>query len=251
MATPTTNPVPSSDPNDLVFNAEKLDTVVNSSALQYQDRLGVMRRTVAGAVASISATNPRGAWVTATAYQPRDVVSNSGTWYISLDAHTSGATFAGDQTAHWRVYQGVISSDLADKASTTKGAGSVGYDSDLVYPAGTVGAKLNSFVTPEDEQFGAIGDGTTNDTAAIQAFFTYLAAHGAAGQQMFCAINLGCFAEDGGAAMGHQQVHCRTQCWVGTDAAVAVRSATLQAYGDVGSAAGLALRGVGAVSAAF
>ena len=181
MATPTTNPVPSSDPNDLVFNAEKLDTVVNSSALQYQDRLGVMRRTVAGAVASISATNPRGAWVTATAYQPRDVVSNSGTWYISLDAHTSGATFAGDQTAHWRVYQGVISSDLADKASTTKGAGSVGYDSDLVYPAGTVGAKLNSFVTPEDEQFGAIGDGTTNDTAAIQAFFTYLAANGGIG----------------------------------------------------------------------
>ena len=47
---PTTNPVPSTDPSDLLFNAGKLDEAVNSSANTYTDRLGVTRMTVAGAV---------------------------------------------------------------------------------------------------------------------------------------------------------------------------------------------------------
>jgi len=105
MSTPTTNPVPSKSPADLLFNAEKFDEAINSSLLQYTDRLGVVRLTMAGAVARISAVNSRGAWATATAYAALDLVVVSGTWYIALDAHTSGATFAGDAGAHWRVYQ--------------------------------------------------------------------------------------------------------------------------------------------------
>lgn len=45
---PTSNPVPSSDPSDLVFNAEKLDQVVNSTAETFTDRLGTVRKTIAG-----------------------------------------------------------------------------------------------------------------------------------------------------------------------------------------------------------
>ena len=45
---PTTNPVPSTDPSDLLFNAGKLDEVVNGTASSFTDRLGVARRTVAG-----------------------------------------------------------------------------------------------------------------------------------------------------------------------------------------------------------
>lgn len=45
---PTSNPVPSYDPSDLIFNAEKLDQVVNSTASTYTDRKGVNRRTLAG-----------------------------------------------------------------------------------------------------------------------------------------------------------------------------------------------------------
>ena len=112
MTTPTTNPVPSSAAADLLFNAEKIDEAVSTAALTYTDRLGASRLTLAGATARISAINTRGAWVTATVYAARDVVSNSGTWYIALDAHTSGATFAGDSAAHWRVYQGVTQSQL-------------------------------------------------------------------------------------------------------------------------------------------
>lgn len=45
---PTTNPVPSADPSDLLFNAQKLDEVVNGPALAYTDRLGNVRLTWAG-----------------------------------------------------------------------------------------------------------------------------------------------------------------------------------------------------------
>lgn len=126
MTTPTSDPVPSTSPLDLLFNAEKIDEAVNSSASAYVDRFGVNRLTLAGATARISAVNTRGAWVTATLYNARDVVSNSGTWYIALDTHTSGATFAGDLAAHWRVYQGLLATDLADTTDAAKGDALVG-----------------------------------------------------------------------------------------------------------------------------
>lgn len=52
---PTTNPVPSQDPSDLLFNAGKLDEVVNGTANSFTDRLGVARRTVAGMNADFDA----------------------------------------------------------------------------------------------------------------------------------------------------------------------------------------------------
>ena len=52
---PTTNPVPSTDPTDLLFNAGKLDEVVNGTANSFTDRLGVARRTVAGMNADFDA----------------------------------------------------------------------------------------------------------------------------------------------------------------------------------------------------
>lgn len=176
MTTPTTAAVPSKAPEDLLYNAEKLDEALNSAALTYLDRFGISRKTLAGAVATISATNPRGAWVTATAYLARDLVSNSGTWYIALDNHTSGATFAGDQAAHWRVYQGIIASDLSSTVDAAKGAGMSGFGSGLAYAAGTVGKKLQQIVHVEDE--GAVGDGTTNDYTAIAAAITKGVARG-------------------------------------------------------------------------
>lgn len=122
----TTNPVPSADVDDLVFNAQKLDEVINSSSGLYVDRLGVQRLTATGATNRIAALNPRGAWVTATLYQPRDLVLDSGTWYVALDTHTSGATFAGDLAAHWRPEQGVTSADLLDTTTAGKGETKVG-----------------------------------------------------------------------------------------------------------------------------
>lgn len=171
--------VPSSSPEDLLFNAQKIDEAVNTPALTYTDRFGTARRTLAGATASIALVNPRGAWVTATAYAPRDLVSNSGTWYIALDAHTSGATFAGDVAAHWRVHQGVLASDLAASgASATIGfiASGVG-----AVPR-TVQAKVREVVSAFD--FGAVADGNlstgagTNNAATMQAAINALGALG-------------------------------------------------------------------------
>lgn len=51
----TNNPVPSKDPNDLLFNAEKLDEVVNGASETYTTRLGAVRRTIAGFVADMLA----------------------------------------------------------------------------------------------------------------------------------------------------------------------------------------------------
>lgn len=48
-------------------------------------------------------------------------------------------------------------------------AGLSSFSHATTYPAGTVGAKLKSFVTVKDPPYNAKGDGTTNDTAAILA----------------------------------------------------------------------------------
>lgn len=164
----TTLPVPSADPSDLLFNAAKLDEVINSSAPEYVDRLGVARLTAAGAMARYAALNPRGAWTTATLYAPRDLVLESGTWYIALDSHTSGATFAGDLAAHWRPEQGVTAADLANIASELLGAGLVRASQSRTYTAGTLGARYNEVVSVRDDPYFAVGDGVTDDTSAIQ-----------------------------------------------------------------------------------
>ena len=52
---PTTNPVPSQDPSDLLFNAGKLDEVLNGTGNSFTDRLGTARRTVAGMNADFDA----------------------------------------------------------------------------------------------------------------------------------------------------------------------------------------------------
>lgn len=48
MTLPTQNAVPSSAKNDQLFNAEKIDQVVNSDDLQYTDRFGKKRFTLTG-----------------------------------------------------------------------------------------------------------------------------------------------------------------------------------------------------------
>ena len=52
---PTLNPVPSQDPSDLLFNAQKLDQFVNSTANSFTDRLGNDRVTLDKAIRDIVA----------------------------------------------------------------------------------------------------------------------------------------------------------------------------------------------------
>lgn len=170
MTTPTTNPVPSNSPLDLLFNAEKLDEGVNSGNPSYTDRLGVPRMTLSGAIATVSALNPRGAWATATVYSARDLVLVSGTWYIALDGHVSGATFAGDLAAHWRPEQGVTRADMTDQVNPTNGSGIPGYGGLVAYPAGSSGAKLQETRSVTDyDASTAAADNLSDINAALAA----------------------------------------------------------------------------------
>jgi len=115
----TTKPVPSTDPADLVLNAGILDEVVNSTAQTFTDRLGNVKPTVLGSIESLKAFNSRGAWAATTVYAVKDLVSNAGTWYVCVVAHTSSALFATDTATKWRVFQGIPASDLAASSGSS------------------------------------------------------------------------------------------------------------------------------------
>lgn len=111
MTTPTNKPVPSSDPRDLLFNAQKLDLALSSGALAYTDRLGVSRLTLAGATETLKAFNYRGVWAAATTYALKDVVNVGGVAYVCTVPHTSSGAFAADAD-RWSVHQGATQQQL-------------------------------------------------------------------------------------------------------------------------------------------
>lgn len=93
----TGNPVGSSDPRDLYDNAENLDEFSNSGKFRYDDRLGVSRRTLAGINQIAAGYNPRGEFVTGTAYNVNDLYIATAGFYVGaiiqvIQDHTSTAT---------------------------------------------------------------------------------------------------------------------------------------------------------------
>lgn len=133
--------ITTNDLNNAKADVDHIAAIATSLENTTTDRLGNVKQTMTGAIGAIAGITNRGAWVTAIVYGVKDIVLDSGTWYICVVAHTSGATFAGDSAAKWRVYQGVIAVDLANSADTAKGASLVGY------LGGTLRAYLNQLVT--------------------------------------------------------------------------------------------------------
>jgi hypothetical protein len=101
------------------LDVDHIAEIATSTLATSTDRLGTTKATMAGLLGGLAAINNRGAWVTATLYLIKDLVSNAGTWYVCIVSHTSSAAFATDTASKWRVYQGVIEQDLASSTGAT------------------------------------------------------------------------------------------------------------------------------------
>ena len=67
--------------------------------------------------------NPRGAWVTATAYAPQDLVDYNDSTYVALSAHTSSAAFPTD-AANWLLIANAAIGDVDSSVDYFVGDGS-------------------------------------------------------------------------------------------------------------------------------
>lgn len=133
------------DLNNAKLDVDHIAAFATSPDLTVTDRLGNTKTSISGAkvsiatdvaevatrkvaaitvdipaaIASVAAINNRGAWAAATVYSAgypgttKDIALFGTTWYICVIPHTSSAAFATDAPSKWRVYQGVIPSDIA------------------------------------------------------------------------------------------------------------------------------------------
>lgn len=163
--------ITSLDLSNAKLDVDHIAAIATSTSPTATDRMGNTKDTMSGAIYSIKAFNNRGAWQASTIYAVKDLVSVSGTWYVAVVPHTSSATFVADTESYWRVYQGALSSDVdlvrSDLAAAS-GAGMLGW---IQSGAGAASRftqdKLRESVSVKD--FGAVGDGVANDTAAFIA----------------------------------------------------------------------------------
>ena len=196
---PTTNPVPSQDPSDLLFNAGKLDEVVSGSNATYTDRLGISRRTVAGIDAAADVVLSGLGYAPPVAYASgialtltTQTVEYAGEVYAPKVASLPFTTSGTFETAKFRLVQGVASADLAassgssligydtgtvqdvlDAVTGPTGAASVGYTPSGVGAVTTdVQEKLREYVNIAN-YVGFFGNGTDDDKTAVVAAADY------------------------------------------------------------------------------
>ncbi|WP_312999615.1 glycosyl hydrolase family 28-related protein [Leclercia sp.] len=185
--TPTSNEIPSESPRDLKFNAGKIDEIVNSQEEAYSDRFGRARLTWAG-IENIT----------------RQAIINYG--YITVESFEDGATITlpnqvllYESNGQYYRWDGQLPKVVAAGSTPSSSGGissgawiSVGdaaIRSDLSSPANGKGDSLiavqqpfTGAVTRTQHQkntdilslydFGAVGDGVTDDSAAIQRAFS-------------------------------------------------------------------------------
>jgi hypothetical protein len=143
------------DLNNAKLDVDHIAEIATSTANTSIDRLGNVKDTVKAAIDNIKAFNSRGAWVTATAYAVKDVVSSAGVWYACVVAHTSSAAFATDSPTKWRIHQAAVIPDLIIRSD---------YGSDAAFNAAKVGKtsidstlrmRSKSFISGDEEISGA------------------------------------------------------------------------------------------------
>jgi len=178
--TPTNKPVGSEDPRDLYFNAGSLDVRTNSTTVTTTpDRFGVQRKTWHGMEQDFNA------FLAASGFELPPLVYVDGspltvdraTQLIEREGFLYGAklpaTFPLELTGAWAADQ-VLLVVRADQVLRDQLASATGDELLFGQVAGS-GAVSRSQASRNDEQrtpadFGAAGDGITDDTAAFTAF---------------------------------------------------------------------------------
>lgn len=163
----TGNPIGSTDARDLYDNAQVFDNFANGGASSYADRLGVTRRSLAGIDAAADNVLNSIGYAVPVAYasgisltMTSQTVDYNGVIYAPKSSALPFTTSSwGVDSAKFRAVQ-VTDADLI--TYTPAGTGAV---------ATTVQTKLRDSVSVKD--FGAVGNGTTDDTAAVHAAITY------------------------------------------------------------------------------
>ena len=177
----TGNAIGSTDPRDLYDNAENMDLLSVGSEMEYLDRLGKSRKSWAGLEQQFADFMASQGWesefvqyaANAVVQRPTQLIERGGELYrVRLQSDlplTLTGTFATDSPK----LVAVGNQALRDLLAASDGATRVGYGAGTVETAlddlNTSVDSLNAQVPISPTQYGAVGDGATNDAAAFTA----------------------------------------------------------------------------------
>lgn len=173
----TGNPIGSTEAKDLFDNAQNFDRLVNDrSTPSYPDRLGVARRTWWGMEQDFNAFLQSTQFempplVYAAGLQilrSTQVVDRAGQLYRVLLPASFPVTLTGVWATDQTVLTPLSDSSLRQDLAAATGTDLISFQQSGVSAAvRSVTSRMRDWVSVKD--FGAVGDGTTNDTAAVQA----------------------------------------------------------------------------------
>lgn len=166
MTTPTNNAIPSESPADLAFNAGKIDEFVNSPEEAFSDRFGVARLTITGIQAEADGV--------IDGIQAEGDAAIIGIGFTPVDSFEAGATITSrNQSLHYLAdnnyyrWNGTLPKVVA-ASSTPTSSGGISASAWVNVTDNTLRSELaTQWVTPE--MYGAVGNGVTDDTTALQA----------------------------------------------------------------------------------
>ncbi|HBP3343874.1 TPA: hypothetical protein L5Y99_006137 [Pseudomonas aeruginosa] len=179
----TGNPLGSKDPRDLYDNAENFDTAMNDREnLAWSDRFGVSRKTWFGVEQQVNDFLANAGFepvpleyvdgTPLTVDRPTQLIERDGNLYsVKLPA-----SFPVELTGNWATDQNLlvaqVDRSLRQQLRDSGGSGMVGFNASESYPSDTIGYEVNTLRALKVvvvTNYGATGNGTTDDTAAIQA----------------------------------------------------------------------------------
>lgn len=179
----TGNPVPSTEVKDLYDNAENLDSLVNGAAFTHEDRLGVPRKTWAGIEEDFQQFLLNSGYQFIGDYDsgPLNITARNQIFTKDGEFWRAAAALALPYVTieNWAVDQSNFVS-VGDAALRQDLAGDAGGSFVETLPAGAGAIRRSLKERIDDDRtvfdFGAAGDGVTNDDAAFAAFEAALSA---------------------------------------------------------------------------